>query len=306
MPLDAASAQVLEMIEQLGLPPFEEQTPEAARAMFAAMREVSAGGPEVASVEDREIAGVAVRIYRPSTATGVPVLVYLHGGGWVIGNLDSHDGVARELASQTGIVVVSVDYRLAPEHKFPAAVDDAVAVTRWVLDHAAEVGGDPTRVAIGGDSAGGNLSAVVTHELRGRLAFQLLVYPAVDLGMSSPSIEENGEGYLLTKASMEWFIGHYIGGTTADPADARLSPLANTEWTGLPPALVITAEFDPLRDEGEAYAAKLSAEGVATTLHRYDGQIHGFFSMGALVPDGKAALAEAAAALRAALGVPAG
>ena len=231
-------------------------------------------GPEIASVEDREIAGVPVRIYRPSAADGLPVLLYFHGGGWVIGDLDSHDGVSRDLASQAGILVIAVDYRLAPEHKFPAAVDDSLAVTQWVLDHAAEVGGDPSRVAVGGDSAGGNLAAILAHELRGRLAFQLLVYPATDMTMSFPSITDNGEGYLLTKASMDWFTGHYLDGTGADRRELRLSPLNNTDWTGLPPALVITAEFDPLRDEGEAYAAKLQAAGVPTTLHRYDGQMH--------------------------------
>ena len=301
MPLDPAAQQVLTMIEEAGLPPFEEQTPEGARAMSAAMREMAAPGPELAAVEDRQIEGVPVRVYRPTTASDLPVLVFLHGGGWVIGDLDSHDPVARELAGQAGVIVVSVDYRLAPEHKYPAAVDDSVAVTRWVLDHAGELGGDPARVAVGGDSAGGNLAAIVAHELRGRLAFQLLVYPAVEMTMSFPSIEENGEGYFLTKGAMEWFVGHYLDGTGADRHGPRLSPLKNTDWSGLPPALVITAEFDPLRDEGEAYAAKLAAEGVPTTLHRYDGQIHGFFSLGALVPDGKAAVAEAAAALAEAL-----
>ena len=302
MPLDPAAQQLLTMLEQLGEPPIEEQAPDEVRAGMAALRELSGPGPEVASVEDRQIAGVPVRVYRPSGAQGLPVLVYFHGGGWVIGDLESHDAVARDLASQAGVVVVAVDYRLAPEHKFPAAVDDCLAVTTWVLDHVDDLGADPARVAVGGDSAGGNLAAIMAHELRGRLAFQLLVYPATDMTMSFPSIEENGEGYFLTKGSMDWFTGHYLDGTGADRSDVRLSPLNNTDWTGLPPALVITAEFDPLRDEGEAYAAKLQAEGVPTTLHRYDGQMHVFFTLGGIIPDGKMAVAEAAEALKLALG----
>ncbi len=301
MPLDPAAAQLLTMLEQLDQPPIEEQTPEQARGMYAAMREVTGNGPEVAAIEDRLITGVPVRVYRPSTATDLAVVVWIHGGGWVIGSVEDYDPVARELTQGTGAIVVSVDYRLAPEHPFPAAVDDCLAVTRWVLAHASEPGGDPARVAVGGDSAGGNLSAIVAQQLRGRLAFQLLVYPATDLAMTAPSIKENGDGYLLTKASMDWFIDHYLGGTGAALDDPLVSPLRAADVRGVAPALVITAEFDPLRDEGEAYATRLRDAGVPVTLHRYDGEIHGFFTLGALVPDGKAAVDEACAALRDAL-----
>jgi acetyl esterase len=301
MPLDPAAQQLLATFEEMGIPPFEELTPESARATFAAFKDLAPPGPEMASVEDRTVEGVPVRSYRPEGEGPLPVLVWFHGGGWVIGSVEESDVTARTLADRSGAIVVSVDYRLAPEHPFPAAPDDCIAVTRWVLDHAAELGGDGGRVAIGGDSAGGNLAAVVAHALRGELSFQLLVYPATDATMSHPSIEENAEGYLLTKNAMEWFFGHYTNAAGVDRTDARLSPLYNTDWSGLPPALVITAEFDPLRDEGEAYAAKLRDAGVAADVSRYDGQIHGFFTLGALMPAGDLAVDEATTALAKAL-----
>ena len=234
------------------------------------------------------------------------MLVYFHGGGWVIGDLETHDGTVRALAAASGVTVVSVDYRLAPEHPFPAAVDDCLAAVRWVADpgSATALDIDPGRVAVGGDSAGGNLAAVVAQQLRDdgpAVRFQLLVYPVTDVRLSHPSIDQNADGYLLTKADMLWFRGHYVGdhGWT----DPLVSPLLATEEAvrGVAPALVITAEYDPLRDEGEAYAERLRAAGVAARATRYEGMIHGFFSMGDMIPEGKAAVDEAAEALRTAL-----
>jgi acetyl esterase len=301
MPLDPAAQGFLKMLEDLGEPPIEEQTPEQARLTIAAMTELLAPAPEMATVEDLTIEDVPVRVYTPNGAEETPpILVWYHGGGWVIGSVADYDLLMRRLADASGALVVSVDYRLAPEHKFPAAVDDCVAITSWVLEKGAELGGDTSRVAIGGDSAGGSLTAVVSHQLRGRFAFQVLVYPSVDLRLGYPSIEENADGYLLTKASMIWFRDHYVGGTDASPDDPRISPILNEDWSGLPPALVITTEYDPLRDEGELYGRKLQEAGVPVTVHRYNGQIHAFFGMSGLMPAADEAVAEAAAALRAA------
>jgi acetyl esterase len=266
---------------------------------------------EMAAVTDRTFPGpageVPVRVYVPTTEPGPrPVLVYFHGGGWVIGDLESHDATVRALAAASGLTVVAVDYRLAPEHPFPAAIDDCLAAVCWVAEPstAAELDVDPARLAVGGDSAGGNLAAVAAQQLRDTgptLRFQVLVYPATEMHFTHPSIEENADGYFLTKADMAWFRGHYCAGE--DWNDPRMSPLLATDEAvrGVAPALVITAEFDPLRDEGEAYAAKLQAAGVDAKATRYDSVIHGFFSMGDLVPEGKAAIDEAAEALRAAL-----
>jgi acetyl esterase len=304
---------ILDLMEGSGAPPLSEQTPEELRAAYAAM---SAFGvkDEVASVTDRNIPGpggdLPVRIYVPAGASapaggaGLPVLVWLHGGGWVIGDIETADGTSRAIANGVGAVVVSVDYRLAPEHPFPAAVDDALAAVRWVADNAAELGVDPARLAVGGDSAGGNLAAVVSQQLRDSgpaIAFQLLVYPVTDAKLILPSIDENAVGYFLEKETMEWFRGHYLG--DGDRDDPRISPLAAADdaLAGLPPALVITAEYDPLRDEGEAYGERLRAAGVDVTVTRYDGVIHGFFSMRDMLPDGAAAVDQAIEALRKAL-----
>jgi acetyl esterase len=304
---------ILDLLEATEAPPLSEQTPEGLRAAYAAMSTLGVKD-DVASVTDRTIPGpggdLPVRIYVPATpapgtdGAGLPVLVWYHGGGWVIGDLETADGTVRAMANGAGAVVVSVDYRLAPEHPFPAAVDDAVAAVRWVAGSAAELGVDPARLAVGGDSAGGNLAAVVAQQLRDSgpaVAFQLLVYPVTDAHLALPSMDENAEGYFLEKATMEWFRGHYLG--DGDRDDPRISPLSATDdaLAGLPPALVITAEYDPLRDEGEAYGERLRQAGVETIVTRYDGVIHGFFSMRDMLPDGAAAIDEATAALRAAL-----
>jgi acetyl esterase len=304
---------ILDLLEGVEAPPLSEQTPEMMRTAYAGMSALAVRD-DVASVTDRNIPGpggdLPVRIYVPATpgpeadGAGLPVLVWYHGGGWVIGDLETADGTARALANGAGAVVVSVDYRLAPEHPFPAAVDDALAAARWVVDNAAELGVDPARLAVGGDSAGGNLAAVVAQQLRDGgppIAFQLLVYPVCDAKLVLPSIDENAEGYFLEKATMEWFRGHYLG--DGDRDDPRISPLAAADdaLAGLPPALIITAEYDPLRDEGEAYGERLRQAGVDTTVTRYDGVIHGFFSMRDMLPDGAAAVTEASTALRKAL-----
>jgi len=228
------------------------------------------------------------------------VLVYYHGGGFVIGDLESHDGVYRLLTNGAGCVTVAVDYRLAPEAKFPAAVDDCYAATRWVSENAAQLNADPNRLAVGGDSAGGNLAAVISILARDRKApkigFQLLIYPATDITCSAPSHKTNTE-YILTPADIRWFMGHYLR-SDDDKRNPLASPLFTASFNGLPPALIITAEFDPLRDEGEDYGRKLREAGVPVQVSRYEGMVHGFVSMNDMIDKGKQGIAEAAAALK--------
>ncbi len=288
------------------MPPLSTMAPEVIRQAIAMQLEATAEEKEpVAKVEDRTIPGLAgeipVRIYTPEGSGPFPVLVFFHGGGWVICNLDTHDGSCRNLAKGAGCVVVSVDYRLAPEHKFPAAVEDCYAATKWVAEHAAEINGDPGRIAIGGDSAGGNLTAVVAQLARDqggpRLVFQLMIYPATQFGAQTTSMKENSEGYFLTKADMDWFEGHYLN-SKEDRLNPLASPMLAKDLSGLPPALIITAEYDPLRDEGEQYGQKLREAGVLVTISRYDGMIHGFFGMTGIIDKAHDAVAEASQALR--------
>jgi acetyl esterase len=280
--------------------------PEDARGLLRGLAAMEAQ-PEVERIEDRAVPGpvgdVPVRVYTPAGAAGAGrgVLVWIHGGGWVIGDLETADPTCRLLANRSGCVVVSVDYRRSPEAKAPAPLDDCLAVLRWVAADAAGLGVDGDRIAVGGDSAGGNLAALACLRLRDEggpaVAFQLLVYPVTDLTRSSGSYEENAEGYFLTKASMVWFIDHHLSGTGIDPKDPLVSPLYADTLDDLPPALVITAEYDPLRDEGEAYAQRLREAGVDVEAVRYDGQIHGFFAMATLLEDGAAAVDRAGARL---------
>ena len=261
--------------------------------------------PEVAAVKDLEIPGPAgpipVRVYRASEQEERPVLVYLHGGGWVICSLETHDVTCRQLANAADCVVVSVDYRLAPEHRFPAAPEDCYAALCWSARNAESLGGDPRRLAVGGDSAGGNLSAVVSLMARDRggprLCHQLLVYPVTDHAFDTDSYRENAEGPLLTRAAMQGFWGHYLA-REEDGRHAYASPLRAQDVAGLPPAHVITAEYDPLRDEGEAYARRLAAAGVPVVQSRYDGMIHGFFGFTDLIDPAREAVEEAARELR--------
>jgi acetyl esterase len=270
-----------------------------------------AAGPEVAKVQDLMIAGpgpsIPVRIYTPAGRGPFPILVWFHGGGWVVGDLDSADATARHLTVGAGCMVISVDYRLAPETKFPGAAEDCYAATQWAARQSARFNGDPARIAVGGDSAGGNLATVVAMMARDRsgppLAFQLLVYPVTHRDFTTDSYQRCADGYLLSRAGMEWYWNHYLR-DAADAANPYAAPLLATDLSGLPAALVITAEFDPLCDEGEAYARRLQEAGVPTTYSRYDGMIHGFFGMPAVIDKGRQAVAEASAALKTAFAVP--
>ena len=305
MPLDPQVVQVMEAMAALGLPPADTVSPEEARAN-AKLRKRSPG-PEVAKVEDRTIPGpdsdVPVRIYTPEGSGLFPILVWFHGGGWVVGDLESADGSARNLCVGGQCVVVSVDYRLAPDAKFPGPAEDCWAATTWAVDNAARINGDPTRLAVGGDSAGGNLAAVMALMAADRggpeIALQLLIYPVTDVNFNTVSYSDNAEGYSLTKVGMQWYWEHYLE-NDADALNPYAAPLQAESLVGQPPALVITAEFDPLRDEGEAYAKRLTEAGVATTVTRYDGMIHGFFSMTAVVDKSQQAMDQAASALRSA------
>ncbi len=280
MPLDPTVEAMLQQMAEIGGPALSEMTPEEGRQMYRAMNE-EATKEELAQVSDDLANEVPIRIYRPSLDADLPCLLYFHGGGWVIGDLDTHDSPCRLLAKKTGCVVISVDYRLAPENPFPASLDDCYTATRWVFDHASELKVDPARIAVGGDSAGGNLAACVCHKAKNedgpQIIHQLLVYPVTDTAMDTQSYIDNADGYMLTRDSMIWFWNHYVGDKSA--ADPLASPSRSSDFSNLPSATVLTAEFDPLRDEGEAYAEKLKDAGVATFVKRYDGLIHGFISM---------------------------
>ena len=303
---------LLDFIESRGIPPTHTLSPADARNFYRERRSITQPAPPgVALVRDLKAAGpqgtIALRLYRPAgsdTAAVLPVLVYFHGGGWVIGDLETHDTLCRELANGSGCAVVAVDYRLAPEHAFPAAVDDALAATHWVHAHSAELQLDPSRLAVGGDSAGGNLAAVVAIAARDSgnlpIAFQLLIYPATDQQGTAPSHTANGSGYLLTRDTIQYFVGHYL----PEPEmlrDWRASPLLHTNHAGLPPALVLTAGYDPLRDEGAAYAERLTNAGNRASYVCFERQIHGFITMGRVLDEAHTAVALCAAELKRAL-----
>jgi acetyl esterase len=273
-----------------------------ARVAFAA-RPLPPGAP-VAGVEDRAVPGpggdIPIRIYTPDGHAPFPVLVWFHGGGWVLGDLASADHVCRELANAASCIVVSVDYRLAPEYLFPAAADDCEAAYNWAVANAASFGGDSHRVAVGGDSAGGNLAAVVSLRAKEKGAqlpvFQLLIYPVTDHNFERPSYIANADGYLLTKLAMGWFWDSYVP-VVEERSHPHASPLYAPDPSGLPAALIVTAEFDPLRDEGEAYGELLRQGGVDVTIARYDGVIHGFFAMFPAIDKGREAVQQSADAL---------
>jgi acetyl esterase len=294
MRLDPSAQALLDVMKAAAAPPMETMSPSDARALFDEMAAVvDYTGAVVASVEERTIQGVNCQIVIPHGDLPMPALIWFHGGGGVLGRAAQFESVARDLAANSGCMVVSVDYRLAPENPFPAAVDDSTAVTRWVLAEGESMGIDTARVAVGGDSAGGNLAAVVALQVPG-LVHQLLVYPPTDATMSQPSFKSMGEGYSLTAAEMRWYSTLYVSG--GDPRDPRVSPLFADDATlgRTCPAHVITAGHDPLHDDGAAYAHRLKLCGVPTTYEDYPGQMHAFFTMGYLLPEGAVALRKAA------------
>ena len=310
MPLDPQAAALLAQMSEAGAPPAEAMTPAEGRVAARAYADLGGEPEEVASVDHRFVPGptadLPVRIYRPAGAGDgpLPALVYFHGSGWVIINIEICDSTSRAMANRTGCVVVAVNYQKAPEHKFPIPFDDCYAATTWVFDNAAELGVDPERIGVVGDSAGGNLAAAVALKARDngpKIAYQLLVYPAVRYGWDTPSAIENAEGYLLQRASMEYFWTHYVRSPT-DGAHPYCSPLLAADHAGLPPAFIVTAGFDPLRDDGAMYADKLRAAGVPVKLHNYEGMIHGFFWMSGVIDQAKALLDEIGEEVRAALG----
>jgi acetyl esterase len=309
--LDPGAQRVLKLIEQSGRPPYETLEPEVARELYRAGRFVlQPDPPNVAGLRDLDVPGPAgalrLRLYRGSGTRpeeALPALIYLHGGGWVFGDLDSHDGVCRMIANAARCAVISVDYRLAPEHKFPTAVEDAFAAAQWIAANTAALAVDPERIAIAGDSAGGTLAAVVCLMARDAgaplLRLQALVYPATDMAMTRASHRAFTNGLPLTHTTMLWFRELYLR-DAADRADWRASPLRAADHSGLPPALVLTAGFDPLRDEGDAdaYARRLEEAGVAVTHRCFEHQIHGFLTMGRFISASSQAIRDIAAALR--------
>jgi acetyl esterase len=309
--LDPDAAAVFKAFQEAGRPPYETLTPQEAREFYLAGRPVTnPEPPELKSVEPLSIpaphGSIPARVYTPKTprlAGGLaPSLVFFHGGGWVIGDLDSHDVVCRKLADEGRLIVISVDYRLAPEHKFPAAIDDAIAATKWIADHAGKLGIDAERLSVGGDSAGGNLAAVVAIAARDgngpAIAGQVLIYPAIDFAMTHPSHSEPETSILLTHTVIKWFRDHYLN-SAADVHDWRASPARAPTLIGLPPAYVLTAGADPLRDEGDEYARRLKQAGVAVTWRHFPGQFHGFFTMGKLLQQANVAASEIGAWLKA-------
>ena len=309
MPLDPEAKASLEKQAALGLPAQHEVSPEEARAMSEAQPRVP--GPEVAAVSDLAVPGphgdVPVRVYVPVTdnARPLPVCVWFHGGGWVVGSIATNDPTCRALANVSGAIVVSVDYRLAPEHRFPIPFDDCYAATEWAAANAAAFGGDGTRLAVAGSSAGGNLAAAVALRARDqdgpRLAHQSLICPVVDTDLERPSYLENGEGYGLNYDTMVYFLQCYVR-NEADASDPYVAPMAAEDLSGLPSAFVLTCEYDPLRDEGEAYAERLREAGVPTRVSRYDGQVHALFNAGVPFTQTWDAIDEAATELRKAFG----
>jgi acetyl esterase len=283
MPLDEQVEEFLKQMNSAKNKPYSQMSVEQARRQMVVATTLLGSAPNMHQTEEISIdvdgGKIALRIYHPADVQDLPVLVYFHGGGWVLGGIDTHDGYCRALAAGAAIKVVSVDYRLAPECKFPLAAEDCYAATQWVVENAASFGGDPQRIAVGGDSAGGNLATVVALMARDRggpeLAFQLLNYPITNFDLETPSYNENAEGFGLTKDTMAWFWDHYLS-SPEDAVNPYASPMKAESLAGMPPALVVTAEYDPLRDEGEAYAQRLNKEGGATELVRFEGVIHGF------------------------------
>lgn len=306
MPLHPQAQKLLDVAKAAGLPPLHKVSVTEARARMAAAF-TTRGEPEpVCAVKDLQIVASAgeipARVYRPAVDDSLPAVIFFHGGGWVLNSIATHDALCRALANLSGCAIISLDYRLAPEHKFPAAIEDAWFATRWVAAHAAELGVDFQRLAVAGDSSGGTLAAAVTILARSHrdpvLACQVLIYPVTDhWNTGTASYQENATGYSLYKDLMVWFWNHYLP-VNADLSDPRLCPLRAKDFTALPPALVLTAEYDPLRDEGESYAQRLRAAGVSVEAERYLGMMHGFLIQFPNLDDGRRGLDHIAAFLR--------
>ena len=314
MALDPQLKAYADQLAAMGTPPRHTLTPEIVRMSMAAELEMHADqttSEPVANVENRTIPGPAgeipIRVYTPQGDGPFPVVVYFHGGGWVLGNLETHDGICRAITNGAACVVVAVEYRLAPEHTFPAAPEDCYAATRWAAQHVEQINGNRARLAVAGDSAGGGLAAVVALMARDRggplLAFQMLAYPITDLRMASASYTQNAHAPMLTRDDMLWFRGHYLRDAT-DATDPLASPLLAQNVSGLPPALIVTAGYDPLRDEGEQYGERLQEAGTPVMVRRYADLAHGFLGLDLIVDRAREAKAETIAALREGLAVP--
>lgn len=311
MTLHPGAQAVLDLIAEAGRPSFEEMTVPECREAYVNSRKALQPDPiDIAESRNLVMPGpagdLALRLYRATPlepGTLQPVIVYFHGGGWVIGDLESHDTVCRELAARSGATLISVDYRLAPEHVFPAAADDAIAATKWVADNATDLGVDADRLAVAGDSAGGNLAAVAAIAARDggpKVAFQALLYPVTDFDLTRKSYAENGDKPPVKTETMAWFRDLYLA-KPEDQKDWRAAPIHAADLSGLAPAFVMTAGYDPLRDEGRAYADALKAAGTPCTYKCYDGQIHGFLNMARINPQTFDAFAEVSAAIKAGL-----
>ncbi|TMC48799.1 MAG: alpha/beta hydrolase [Chloroflexi bacterium] len=307
MSLDPAIRPMLDQVAAAGVPTLREAGVEQGRQMYQRIAMLDGDPVTVERVEDISIDGaIPGRVYASAIGRPLPMLVWFHGGGFVIGDLETADRTCRKLAAGFEMLVVSVGYRLAPEEPFPAGPDDCFSALFWLIDNATRLGGDPTRVAIGGDSAGGNLAAVTALRARDQglpLHCQVLLCPVADCTMASASYHAYGEGYLLTRDDMDWFIDHYLSGRQ-DAKDPRVSPLYASSLRGVAPALIITAEFDPLRDEGEAYGERLRDAGVEVEVRRFDGQVHGFFGLSSITSVAEEAIDLVTARLRAAFEEP--
>ena len=299
MPLDPQVQIILQQETERGLPPYNELSPLEARQQMLSLSPPVDPELSVRKVDDLRISGplneIPIRLYYPEGTSPYPVIVYFHGGGWVIGNLETHNAICHALAKTSGCLVAAVDYRLAPEHRYPAAIEDAYAATSWICKNAGRIQADPLRMAVMGESAGGALATVVSMMARDqddrRIALQVLVYPVTDNNFNTSSYLNYGEGYSLTRDLMIWFWNHYLG-NKENAGQPYASPLRAENLSNLPDALILTAEYDPLCDEGESYAKKLQESGVNVTLTRYDGMIHGFFRMTSKLDKAKGALTQ--------------
>ncbi len=307
MKLDPDAAAILKRIREAGIPPWRSMPPEEGRETYRRRTRLLAGDPiPVDAVWDTTIPSAAgpipIRVYRPDGGRPRPIFIYVHGGGWTLGDLDTFDLMARRLAVGLDCLVVSVAYRLAPEHPYPAAMDDVIAATRWLAEHGAELGGDPTRLGMGGDSAGGNITAGAVIRLRDeggpQVKIQVLIYPATVPSFEMLSFYENAEGYFLYTGDVVWFWENYLGGSAAARSDPYACPGVAKDLSGLPPAVVITADFDPLRDDGDIYAIKLRAAGVPVVARRFRGMTHGFVAIPIELAAGRRAIRMIARATR--------